>query len=150
MTFLRCADISARLRRMLTRRGEGHPPGCCSPAGNAIVLCAFVPHVRQHLYGVRMAKGYWVTVYRSISDPDKLAAYAKLAPPAIEPFGGRYLARGTAAIAYEAGLKERIVISEFPSVEKAIAAHESPAYQKALDALGDGAVRDLRIVEGLE
>ena len=97
-----------------------------------------------------MAKGYWVTVYRSISDPDKLAAYAKLAPPAIAPFGGRYLARGTAAVAYEAGLKERIVISEFPSVEKAIAAHECPAYQKAMDALGDGAVRDVRIVEGLE
>jgi uncharacterized protein (DUF1330 family) len=97
-----------------------------------------------------MPKGYWVTVYRSISDPQKLAAYAKLAPPAIAPFGGKYLARATASAAYEAGLKERIVISEFPSVEKAIAAHESPAYQAALKALGDGAVRDLRIVEGLE
>ena len=97
-----------------------------------------------------MAKGYWVTVYRSISDPDKLAAYAGLAPSAIAPFGGRYLARATASAAYEAGQKERIVISEFPSVEKAIAAHDSPAYQEALRALGDGAVRDLRIVEGLE
>src|SRR5215471_11416276 len=97
-----------------------------------------------------MPKGYWVTCYRSISDPDKLAAYAKLAPPAIAPFGGRYLARGTANAAYEAGQKERLVISEFPSVEKAIAAHDSPAYQKALEALGNGAVRDLRIVEGLE
>ena len=97
-----------------------------------------------------MPKGYWVTVYRSISDPQKLAAYAKLAPPAIAPFGGKYLARATASAAYEEGLKERIVISEFPSVEKAIAAHESPAYQAALKALGDGAVRDLRIVEGLE
>jgi Domain of unknown function (DUF1330) len=55
-----------------------------------------------------MPKGYWVTVYRSISDPQKLAAYAELAPPAIAPFGGRYLARGTAAVAYEAGLKQRI------------------------------------------
>ena len=97
-----------------------------------------------------MPKGYWVTVYRSISDPAKLAAYAKLAPPAIAPFGGKYLARATASAAYEAGLKERIVISEFPSVEKALAAHDSPAYQAALKALGDGAVRDLRIVEGLE
>jgi len=97
-----------------------------------------------------MPKGYWVTVYRSISDPVKLAAYAKLAPPAIAPFGGKYLARATASAAYEAGLKERIVISEFPSVEKAIAAHEGAAYQAALKALGDGAVRDLRIVEGLE
>jgi len=97
-----------------------------------------------------MPKAYWVTAYRSISDPDKLAAYARLAPPAIAPFGGRYLARGTAAAAYEAGVKERIVISEFPSVEKAVAAHDSPAYQGALAALGDGAVRDLRIVEGLD
>ena len=97
-----------------------------------------------------MPKGYWVTIYRSISDPEKLAAYAKLAPPAIAPFGGRYLMRGTAAMAYEAGLKERIVVSEFPSVEKANAAYNSPAYQEALKALGNGAVRDLRIVAGLE
>ena len=97
-----------------------------------------------------MPKAYWVTCYRSISDPQKLAAYAKLAPLAIAPFGGCYLARGTAAAAYEAGQKERIVMSEFSSVEKAIAAYNSPAYQEALKALGNGAVRDIRIVEGLE
>ena len=97
-----------------------------------------------------MAKAYWVTCYRSISDPAKLAAYAALAGPAIAPFGGRYLARATAAIAYEAGQRERIVISEFPSVERAITAHDGPAYQEALRVLGDAAVRDLRIVEGLE
>jgi uncharacterized protein (DUF1330 family) len=95
-------------------------------------------------------KAYWVTVYRSISNPEALAAYAKLAGPAIAPFGGRYLARGTAASAYEAGLKERIVISEFPSAGQAAAAYESPAYQQALKVLGNGAVRDIRIVEALE
>jgi uncharacterized protein (DUF1330 family) len=97
-----------------------------------------------------MPKGYWITCYRSISDPQKLAAYAKLAPPAVTPFGGRYLVRGTAAAAFEAGQKERIVISEFPSVEQAIAAYQSPAYGEALKALGDGAVRDIRIIEGAE
>jgi uncharacterized protein (DUF1330 family) len=97
-----------------------------------------------------MPKGYWVTCYRSIGNPDKLAAYAKLAPAATAPFGGRYLARGMAAAVFEAGLKQRIVITEFPSVEKAIAAHDSPAYQEAVKALGDGAERDVRIVEGLE
>jgi len=59
-------------------------------------------------------------------------------------------AKPAAAAAYEHGLKERIVIIEFPSVEKAIAARESAAYGEALKALGDGAVRDFRIVEGLE
>jgi len=97
-----------------------------------------------------MSKAYWVTSYREIKDPDKLAAYAELAGPAIAPFGGRYLARGTAAAAYKTGLKERIVISEFPSVEPAIAAHDGPAYQAALRALDNGADREIRIVEGLE
>jgi uncharacterized protein (DUF1330 family) len=97
-----------------------------------------------------MPKAYWVSSYRSISDPQKLAAYAKLAPVATAPFGCRYLARGNPGATFEAGQKERIVISEFPSFEKAVAAYESPAYKEALKALGDGAVRDIRIVEGLE
>jgi uncharacterized protein (DUF1330 family) len=97
-----------------------------------------------------MPKGYWVTSYHSISDPQKLAAYAKLAPAATAPFGGRYLVRGNPFTTFEAGQKERIVIAEFPSVEKAVAAYNSPGYQEALKALGDGAVRDIRMVEGLE
>jgi len=97
-----------------------------------------------------MPKAYVVSCYREISDPQKLAAYAKLSGPAFASFGARYLALGTAAAAYEHGLKERIVIVEFPSLEQAIAARESPAYAEALKALGDGAVRDFRIVEGRE
>ena len=95
-----------------------------------------------------MAKGYLVSVYHSIKDPDKMAAYAKLAAPALQAAGGRFLVRGVATIAYESGLKERTVIVEFDSVEKAIAAHDSPGYQEALKALDNGAVRDMRIVEG--
>ena len=97
-----------------------------------------------------MPKAYWITVYREIKDPAKLKAYAELAPPAVMPFGGKYLCRGMPQVAYEAGQKERVVITEFPSVEKALAAHDSPGYQKALAALADGAVRDIRIIEGLE
>jgi uncharacterized protein (DUF1330 family) len=82
-----------------------------------------------------MAKGYFVSCYRQISDPAKFAAYAKLAGPALEAGGGRFLARGTAA--------------EFDSVERAIAAHDSPAYKEALAALEGGAVRDVRIVSGV-
>ena len=44
--------------------------------------------MRQLKETMQMAKAYWVATYRSISDADKLAAYAKLAPPAIAPFGG--------------------------------------------------------------
>jgi uncharacterized protein (DUF1330 family) len=96
-----------------------------------------------------MAKAYWVATYRSIADPAALAGYAKLAGPAITAAGGRFLARGTAAKAYEAGLVQRVVIVEFDSVEKAVAAHDSEAYRAALKVLGKGADRDLRIVEGV-
>src|SRR5512134_2391458 len=96
-----------------------------------------------------MAKAYWVVCYRSIKNPDALAAYAKIAGPAIQAAGGRFLVRGTPAKTYENGLNQRTVVSEFDSLEKAIAAHESPAYQEALRVLGDAADRDLRIVEGV-
>jgi uncharacterized protein (DUF1330 family) len=96
-----------------------------------------------------MAKAYWISAYRSISSAEKLAAYAKLAGPSITAAGGRFLARGVAAKTYEAGVAERTVLIEFDSVEQAIAAHDSPGYKAALDALGDGAVRDIRIVEGV-
>jgi uncharacterized protein (DUF1330 family) len=96
-----------------------------------------------------MAKAYWITCYREVSDPAKLAAYAKLAGPSIEAGGGRVLARGIAAQTYEAGQSERTVLIEFDSVEQAIAVHDSPGYQQALAALEGGAVRDLRIISGV-
>ena len=79
-----------------------------------------------------MAKGYWITTYKSISDMSKVEAYAKLAGPAIEAQGGVYLARGIAVATYEAGIKERTVLSVFPSVDAAIAAHDSPSYTAAI------------------
>jgi len=96
-----------------------------------------------------MTKAYWISCYLEINDLEKLAAYAKLAGPAIEAGGGRFLARSTAALAFEAGRLARTVVIEFGSVQQAKATHDGPAYQAALAALGDGAVRDLRIVEGL-
>ncbi len=96
-----------------------------------------------------MAKAYWIACYRSIKNPDALAAYAKLAGPAILGAGGRFLVRGTPAKTYEAGLNQRTVMIEFDSLAQAIAAHDSPGYQEALKVLGDAAERDLRVVEGV-
>lgn len=96
-----------------------------------------------------MAKAYWVSVYRAVNNAEKLAAYAKLAAPALTAGGGRFLARGEPAVVYELGLKQRTVVLEFDSVEQAVAAHDSPAYKAALDALGDGAEREIRIIEGV-
>jgi uncharacterized protein (DUF1330 family) len=97
-----------------------------------------------------MKKGYWVVVYRSISDESAVKAYGALALPAVESFGGRFVTRSTSQIqTHEAGLRQRTILVEFDSYEIALAAHESEAYQKALQALGSGAERDFRIVEGV-
>jgi uncharacterized protein (DUF1330 family) len=97
-----------------------------------------------------MPKGYWVSVYRTISDSEKLAAYNKLAALAVEEGGGRTIVRGGRVAAYDAGLAERTILVEFDSFEQAVAARESAAYQEALDALSDGVERDFRIVEGID
>jgi uncharacterized protein (DUF1330 family) len=96
-----------------------------------------------------MAKAYWIACYREILDPNKLAAYAKLAGPAIEKGGGRFLARGMPAQVYDDGQAERTVLIEFDSVADAVAVHDSPAYQEASAALKGGVVRDIRIVAGV-
>ena len=96
-----------------------------------------------------MKKGYLMVAYRSISDESALKAYAALAGPALESFGGRYLTGSTSQIqTHEAGLPLRTIVVEFDSFETALAARRSAAYQKALEALAHGAERDFRIVEG--
>jgi len=95
-----------------------------------------------------MAKGYWITLYRSVKKPEALAEYARLAVPPIEAGGGRFLVRGVPTKVVEGGIKDRTVIIEFESVEKAIATYHSPGYQAALKALGGAAERDMRFVEG--
>lgn len=96
-----------------------------------------------------MAKGYWVTFYRSVSNPAALAEYGKAAVPAIEAYGGRFLCRGTAIKAFEAGIKDRSLIVEFESPAKAIECYESPRYQSALKILAGTVERDIRILEGV-
>ncbi len=97
-----------------------------------------------------MAKGYWVSTYRAIKDADALAEYAKLAGPAIESGGGRFLARGGRVEAFEAAVKERTVVIEFPSFEQALATRNGDAYQAALKVLGDAVERDFRVTEGID
>jgi uncharacterized protein (DUF1330 family) len=96
-----------------------------------------------------MPKAYWISAYHAVHDPEALTAYAKLAGPAIQNAGGRFLARGAPAKVYERGINQRVVLIEFDSVAQATATHDSPAYQEALRVLGKAVDRDLRIVEGV-
>ena len=97
-----------------------------------------------------MPKAYWVVTYRSVKNTEAWKAYAKLAVPAIENAGGRYLVRSNPAKIYEAGMDQRVVLVEFDNLDKAIACHDTPAYKEALKALGIGNTeRDMRVVEGV-
>ena len=93
---------------------------------------------------------YWVTTYREVRDPERLAAYAALAGPAITSQGGRFVVRGLPEAAHEAGVLERVVVIEFPDLATALAVHDGREYQEALAVLGDAVTRDLRIVPGAE
>jgi uncharacterized protein (DUF1330 family) len=95
-----------------------------------------------------MTKGYWIILFREIKDPIKVEAYRNIAGPALLAAGAKFLLRGMPSKTYEMGKMERAVVIEFESVEKAIEVYESPGYQSAMKALGDGAERDVRIVEG--
>ena len=97
-----------------------------------------------------MPKAYWVATYRAIHNQDKFMAYAKLAGPALQAAGGRFLARGNPAQVYDNAVAGRVVLIEFPSVAAATAAHDTAAYGEALRALGDAVDREIRIVEGVE
>ncbi|WP_309112614.1 DUF1330 domain-containing protein [Saccharothrix sp.] len=98
-----------------------------------------------------MPKGYWVSVYPTIEDPEKLDVYNGLAGLAVAAAGGRVLAGiGSRVVAHEAGIAERVVLIEFDSFEQAVAARASAAYQQALAELPDGFERDFRITEGID
>ena len=97
-----------------------------------------------------MPKAYIVSLYREVRNPGALAAYAKLGGPAVEVNGGRFLARGGRVQSLEGGIEERTVVVQFDNFDAALAHYNSDAYQEALAALGDGAVRDVRVVEGVE
>jgi uncharacterized protein (DUF1330 family) len=97
-----------------------------------------------------MTKAYWINTFTAVHDTAKLDAYVKLAGPAMRAAGGRFLARGNPAAAFELGTTERTTLIEYDSVEQAVAAYHSPAYQEALAVLGDGAEREIRIIEGVE
>ncbi|HEU0310645.1 MAG TPA: DUF1330 domain-containing protein [Sphingomicrobium sp.] len=96
-----------------------------------------------------MSRAYWINTFQSISDAERLQRYIELAGPAMRAAGGRFLARGNPAAAFESGVAERTTLIEFDTVEAAVAAYHSPAYQEALEVLGDAAIRDLRIIEAI-
>ena len=117
------------------------------PQAPFVIALALCP-TRRH--DEAMPKGYWIITFREVRDASKLDDYIKLAGPVLESAGVRFVARGIPAKVYEAGVQERTVVIEFESVAQAIEVYESAEYQESVAALGNGAVRDVRVIAGFE
>ncbi len=96
-----------------------------------------------------MKKGYWIIAWKSISDPAAVERYIAPGTGAIAAHGGRILAAGVPAGAYEQGLPSRLVLVEFDTLQSAVSAYERADYQASLIHLAGAAERDVRIIEGL-
>src|SRR3954452_8943588 len=96
-----------------------------------------------------MAKAYWGVTYPKITNQEKWGAYAKLAVPAVQKSGGKFIARAMPAKVYEKGMNDRVVLIEFPTLQQAPAPHDPPEYPEAVPPLGEGPGPPLRIVEGV-
>ncbi|RKR86867.1 uncharacterized protein (DUF1330 family) [Micromonospora pisi] len=93
---------------------------------------------------------YWIITLTAVRDEARLARYVELAGPAIRAAGGVFLARGKPVHVLEGSAVPRTTLIRFDSADAAVAAYRSPAYQEALAALGDGAERDIRIVNAVQ
>lgn len=97
-----------------------------------------------------MPKAYWIAAHMNIKDMDKLMAYAEQAGPVIEAHGGRFLARAGRVETMEGYEQQRVVVTEFESLEAAVKCYNSDDYQAAKAKLDGGVERDICIIEGLE
>lgn len=92
----------------------------------------------------------YLIVRVQVTDPDAYEGYKKLSGPAVEKHGGRFLVRGGRSVTLE-GEEEtrRIVVVEFPSLERAEAFYRSPEYAEAIAARKDAAAGQFVAVEGV-
>ncbi len=75
----------------------------------------------------------YVIVDVEVLDPEAYREYTQAVPVTLTPYGGRFIVRGGASETLEGDWRpQRIVILEFPDVERAKAWHASPEFQAIL------------------
>lgn len=92
----------------------------------------------------------YVIVDIRVTDPVRFEEYRKLVPPTISAFGGRYLARGGTVVPLEGDWDpERIVVLEFPTLERARAWWASAEYRLPRTIRGEAARTRMIAVESV-
>lgn len=91
----------------------------------------------------------YVIAQIDVQDPVRYADYVKLTPGTIEPFGGRFIARGGRAEKLEGDIAvNRVVVLEFPSYQQAKDWYESDGYRIAMAIRRSSSKGSLILVEG--
>jgi len=92
----------------------------------------------------------YVVIRITVNHSEKLKEYQQVAPAIIEKYNGRILARGGEVISFE-GPEEnrRMVMIEFPSLERAKAFYHSEEYTRAIALRKDAADFELIAIEGV-
>ena len=93
-------------------------------------------------------KGYWLALYKKISNMNNLKNYSAKVTPVIKSFGGKALVRGGEYQCLEGENFLRTVIWELPSYEAAIECHESKEYQEGWALAKNTTERNLQIIHG--
>lgn len=94
-----------------------------------------------------MTKGYWI-VRVSVKDAERYPEYLAAARPAFEKFGANFIVRGGTFAAMEGQARERNVVVEFESYDRALACYRSPEYQRAKLVRQKYADADFIVIEG--
>ena len=92
----------------------------------------------------------YVIVDVRITDPDRYGEYKKLTPGSLLPFDGKFVVRGGESETLEGTWKPgRIVVLEFPSMQKARAWWASEGYAPAKALRQSASVTQMILVEGV-
>jgi uncharacterized protein (DUF1330 family) len=92
----------------------------------------------------------YVIAHIDVKDPVRYEDYKKMSPVSIQKYGGRFIARGGKAEVLEGTWQpKRLVLLEFPSVERAREWWASEDYRPARDLRQATSSGDMIVVEGL-
>jgi len=85
----------------------------------------------------------------TVTDPERYPDYVRLVPATLEPFGGRFIVRGGSVEVAEGEWRpQRLVVIEFPSLDRAKAWYESPEYGPARELRWKYSNGNILFVEG--
>ena len=93
----------------------------------------------------------YIVVRMKVTDPEQYKRYAARTPDCVASFGGRFIARGGETVTLEGPeFSDRMVIIEFPSLERAKEFYNSPEYTEIRALRAHAGVGEFIAVDGAD